>query len=652
MTSDAQKADGWLIPEQVTDYTDFVCYSFQVPNVSEYRTAFIGAVSQLAKWWNWEKSGAPDDRRAAQAAQYWRSLLFPINECDEDTGCIDFQPRTPIITWEPQNPFTEPDLIPAGYILPPFYEITPASIGDFIGYEIGDVLTDILRFPAGTGVITEPESGWARFRITVVGIGIVDIKFLNVPLGGYVLVTQDDDPLTAYFVELNLDLVALPPENNFVVGHERRFTTDGEHHIDVTFVPRFNDETPAVFYGGGIRQITLCGFETMAFDIRQDPERMCIIQKTVDGETWVDAVDMTKCPVRVRINRGIVQWYDPVTDGWQDTDGGDEREDGDAPPPWPDPPVGENGDCLAAENIAAVYQTGLTEIHAGLVLGRDVVAITAGLTGIMGVFIPAAIVSTVALAMTSIAVQAGVTAVEAMLTHVQDLKCSVYCNIQPDGSVTAENFTQIRAHVATWASGIELEIVRNWLDGFGSVGLTRQGSAAGITTGDCIDCECDEELSCRVWDFTTGSHGWEIITDPADWNQGGLWLDYGKGGTFTASGVQSFPDTGLSVAHSGIGINLNGTLEVPATGIGWRIRITRNTTNPCVSVQAQYHVSNGDYWVTIDNTGHNFTTSTDVTYALGGTAGELIDRIYFMNASCGFTTDTYWVEEIEVICGE
>lgn len=489
----------WTLPD-VINPLETMCVQIQVPKERFHIAAFRGALLNLASATQWADD---PDHTAKEVATVWRGVIDSMTEvCDGLTGCRDVKPQAPLVGWEPQDPYTQPDFTPDGYLLPPFYLVTAGSIPNLLGFQVGDVLTDITRIPVGTGVITEPTSGWARFRVTVYGTGIVTLQLLNVPLGGYALVTEDDDPLTAVFVELNLDLIDLPPENNFVVGNEHRFTEEGEHHIDVTFLPRFNDEAPAVFWGGGIRIITICGFEDMMFDIRQKDGMPCIIEKTNDGVNWVDAVDMQLCPVKVRSNLGIIQWFNPETGEWEDVEEGDERSDGDAPTPYPDNP---DGACLSAENITAFYQSCLTNIRADVALGKNVTFIAAGFTGAASLFMPVLLFGTIALSLATAALELTETGLDTMLEteHLDNFKCVVYCNAEEDGSITASAFTQIRDGMADWATGLELAIIEYYLDCFGSVGLQRQGAAMGVTTGHCEECDCG---NCPFINFTEANY--------------------------------------------------------------------------------------------------------------------------------------------------
>lgn len=229
--------------------------------------------------------------------------------------------------------------------------------------------------------------------------------------------------------------------------------------------------------------------------------------------------DCCDCPPRIRLNGGILQWQDGGGI-WHDITSGDERSSGTAPIPYPENP---DGACLAAENITAIYQTALTQLRAGVAAAEVAVVISITITGIMGAFISPAIVSTIALAIVFAALELGTTGLDIMLgsDHLENFKCVVYCNTESDGSITAAGFTAIRSGMANWASGIELAIIQQWLDGFGSVGLQRQALAGGITTGDCEACDCALDW-CLDIDFLVTDGG--CISPPIIVHPAGVWV--------------------------------------------------------------------------------------------------------------------------------
>lgn len=325
MTSDAQRNNGYEIPDPIDGYTEFVCYQVMVPNVREYRAAFMGQMRDLEKWWTWDKDGDKVAQRAVKAARYWMQLLEDLE--------------------------------------------------------------------------------------------------------------QD-----------NCDMTGLQ-------------------------------------------------------DIRQKPDAPCIIQKTFDSSTWIDTVNMQLCPPKIRVNNGIVEYWDGT--GWTPTEDGDERTSGSYDPPWPTVPSGQSAACLSAANMTAIYQTALTQVRAGVDTAMIAASISAGLTGIISPFIAGAIFATISLAICSAALALGSAGLDDMLQtdHLDNFQCTLYCNLASDGTFDAAGFNAARAGMAEWAGSIELEIIQLYMDGLGSVGLNRQGSAAGIVSADCSDCDCnvDAFYNWHIW---------------------------------------------------------------------------------------------------------------------------------------------------------
>lgn len=580
----------WTLPTIVHPETT-KCIQIEIPDEPFYIAAFRGAMLHLQEAYKWADDEA---HTAKQVALVWRDIIdnmdFGCGVPDDD--CRNFGTPASFITWEPQNPFTEPDLVPDGYILPPFRVLKEGSPELLLGYEIGDVLTDLSRFWGGTGVITNPESGFARFRISCTGVGLVQIYFINVPLGGMALVVADSDILTTNIIELQVDLFSIPIEDNEIIIHEVEFTTGGAHYIDVTFIPTVDDAATFFRYGGGMRKVKLCGFDAVSeedmFDIRQKPDEPCIIEKSENGVDWVPAVNMQLCPPKLRKNNGEIEWFDDNTGTWEPIDTGDEREDGDAPVPYAGNP---DGDCLAAENITAVYQSALTEIRAGITASRDLVAIAAGISGIMTAFMPIAVVTTIAFSLTAAALAVGGAGLDDMLDaeSLANFKCSIFCNIEEDGSITADDFTNLRANMATWAATVELEIINIWLDAFGSVGLQRQAKAGGITTGDCSMCDCPEP---PIDEF-----GWHIFVEASEDDSpnrtpfhipafGGSFSQpygfQGTGYTFTQQ-TGTITDFGSGAAYHLASIV---SVDLPSTPVGTTtVRAKRTSSNPSGSNQ-------------------------------------------------------------------
>ena len=82
------KSDGgYRLPQELIDH-ELLCLKVPVPNNREYKAALWGALTELTKWWVWEK----DDRRGGTiAAQYWRELLLGL-EIGETSCDVDLAP--------------------------------------------------------------------------------------------------------------------------------------------------------------------------------------------------------------------------------------------------------------------------------------------------------------------------------------------------------------------------------------------------------------------------------------------------------------------------------------------------------------------------------------------------------------------------------
>lgn len=90
MTSQRQKNAGYLLPDQLTGH-DLLCVCLKIPDVEEYRTAFLKQVWELGAWGVWEKSYQPGDTRAKEAAEYWRELLLEYLNMACGDGLLDLR---------------------------------------------------------------------------------------------------------------------------------------------------------------------------------------------------------------------------------------------------------------------------------------------------------------------------------------------------------------------------------------------------------------------------------------------------------------------------------------------------------------------------------------------------------------------------------
>lgn len=141
MSSEAQKKAGWILPEPI-DPGDRICVQFEIPNDPLYRAATRGAVEELAKWWNWERSYDIGDTRASQAAQLFLDALSETYQedcvnCIDVVDCVDDDPGYIALT---QYQFDQISNVTAIYAaqLNDDYDGTPQSIGADIPVGVPD----------------------------------------------------------------------------------------------------------------------------------------------------------------------------------------------------------------------------------------------------------------------------------------------------------------------------------------------------------------------------------------------------------------------------------------------------------------------------------------------------------------------------------
>jgi len=201
-------------------------------------------------------------------------------------GCVDFTSQcrkvalnSPQIEWFPESPYAPLPEIPEGYEFHPWTIASAGTLPDIIiawglGYQYGDVFTDLSKFPD----ITDPANfldeyqNLPRFRVTgLVGSGTIKAEILSIPLGGRLVVIVDEfvDLLNLQAADTDADL-SFPPESIVATTITTTVTGDGEHTVDYVFYPTFETELPLLGGGGGVRSIEICGFGVTTM-----PEEAC-----------------------------------------------------------------------------------------------------------------------------------------------------------------------------------------------------------------------------------------------------------------------------------------------------------------------------------------------------------------------------------------
>jgi len=194
----------------------------------------------------------------------------------EDTGgCINYFLYASFVEFLEQNPYSQPDFVPEGYLFPPFVVNTEFTYPEMLGY----IATDVMVVPAAIPVFGDWGDLLALHFPTivlhVVGTGQIEVDFLSVVLGGQVIIKVGSPPnildivdgiieTGVKIVDLGQDLTAVPPESDTVIAEEINIDAPMGTDVYFVFVPKLDASTEFFGMGGGIRQIGLCGLEQEA----------------------------------------------------------------------------------------------------------------------------------------------------------------------------------------------------------------------------------------------------------------------------------------------------------------------------------------------------------------------------------------------------
>lgn len=491
--------------------------------LSDRTVAMLLAQTPYLHWASRWQSDTPlteaQKRQIRQWAAQAEAELFP--EC-ESHECHDILPDDAlVITYEPNDPFQTPDYTPPGYLLPPWYTNPLIPIP---GVLPTDAMVNFLGLPQGytweflLDLLTE---GLPRFRVTFFGPAEVELHLVAIPQGGNVLITRDGDPdlNNASIVDLNRDLLSIPlGETTSEIVVEQIFETPGEHFIDVTFYPVVNDAIPPFFFGGGLRKVTIC--ETYncpeiveMFDVRQNEENPCTLEKTDDGgETWTAWANLHLCPPLLRKNpqTGELE-YSPDGEDWNPVPDVPGTND----PLYTNPPapLGDNGACERASNAMAVYNYfaqelaniiddtpgGVLQVIAGQFSRLFYDFFNAAFAGQLDAASSATALNleilnyltALFLDATAAGQSAGTYLRESWDGFTQeDVVCAFYCTANPDGTL---NYSAAQARLLELVNADDIRpTVKALIDCFGEGGFAAAQSTSGAMERDCDECECDQ----------------------------------------------------------------------------------------------------------------------------------------------------------------
>lgn len=299
----------WQHIEPLENTDEVFCLTDQQASALLTLTPYIG---WLARWRPNNLGVLPSQDWIDMFQADLESRLMLRGECADpefecEAGCTEYLPDVPFITYAPNNPFSTPDYIPPGYIIPPWYNNPLIPLPGVIP---SDAMVNFLALPAFLQIPDVLEEGLPRCRVHFAGTGELEIEMVKVPQGGLAYITLDGGVIGARIVDLNtispllldpiedlLDLILTGDLVNVEVI-EIDFDTPGNHFVDITFLPKVSPEV-LIGFGGGLRRISLCGLSlTEEFPMPQFRVVDCELEWRTDGNApWVLLVDLTECTV-------------------------------------------------------------------------------------------------------------------------------------------------------------------------------------------------------------------------------------------------------------------------------------------------------------------------------------------------------------------
>jgi len=245
---------------------------------------------------------------------------------------------------------------------------------------------------------------------------------------------------------------------------------------------------------------TWLGTDDEIFDARQQVNEIMLAFM----EECMDCCGPDEIPLS-RINEDGV--YQQSTDGgvtWVDAPQFDPRNT--IPRILANPsPDSDNAKCLYADSVVNHFKEGFIDvIEEGQTVSEVMATITAivewvfgPLTGPIGWIVPAIF------AIATAVVIGGITLLKGeMTTAVWDgLRCLLDCNMQNDGSFSAENTSAIYAGIDDITADIlPRTILKSWIAALGATGLSNAAHLGmGMTGADCEDCSCGPACDPLSW---------------------------------------------------------------------------------------------------------------------------------------------------------
>lgn len=211
------------------------------------------------------------------------------------------------------------------------------------------------------------------------------------------------------------------------------------------------------------------------------------------------------------------QRYDQYGNLEISTDGGATWENGNELDPRFNAPLipaltgtGEDVKCNSAWGAARFLEE---QIIDQLDTGQALAAILSLVATVLAVVITAGAATPLAVSLSSAILGTGIAVVKAALTAAvfDDLACLIYCRMDDSGAISEDEWRGLQDDVNAEFTGVANDIIIRMIQMVGPVGLTNAGRVQRLSGSNCETCPCEDGW-CKVFDFTTGQHGWTPAT--------------------------------------------------------------------------------------------------------------------------------------------
>lgn len=236
-------------------------------------------------------------------------------------------------------------------------------------------------------------------------------------------------------------------------------------------------------------------------------------------------------------------------------DGGETWENGDAIDPRFTSPIftpipgadGEEKRCAAANSAMAIIEQAKSDASTalgGASVFANLVAAVVSLLAATGIGVVAGVVVGIMGAILVAIANVGQATFDGSFTTLvwDEFFCSLFCNMEDDGSFTDAGWKRVVDEAAQGASYPANEWLSHIIKTMSPVGLTNAARSGYVGTRDCESCDCPGEW-CYFFAFdTAGAEDWEKSTTDG-FNNGVMDIGTGWVTTDTVNTVQN-PDTG------------------------------------------------------------------------------------------------------------